>query len=127
MDCVSKGPLGEFARASNPNPPTIGKDAGGGATMTAMRAAIELARWVRKHGGDRTADDMRCAFDERFKEGWKGLPIQDVDLDGHTRRGRSMGRRDGFFWRVSSRLAKEAPDYDKRWIEELRERYEERA
>ena len=103
------------------------RDAGGEATMIAMRAAIELARWVRKHGGDRTADDMRCAFDERFREGWKGLPIQDVDLDGHTRRGRSMGRGDGFFWRVSSRLAKEAPDYDKRWIGELRERYKERA
>jgi len=94
--------------------------------MIGMRAAIELARWVKRHGGDRTADDMKCVFDERFKEGWQGLPIKDVDLDCHTKRGRMMGRGDGFFWRESCKLVKESPEYDKQWLEEMRKRYEGR-
>ena len=102
----------------------VAKDTYGEATMIAMRAAIELARYVRFYGGDRTADDMRCVFDERFEEGWQGLPILDIDKDEHTKAGRALGRGDGFFWRESSKLVKESPTYEKKWIEEMRKRYE---
>lgn len=73
------------------------------------RLPILAAKWLAEADGDKEAQRAIEYFEERDKEGvdWTDeYPIKDCALDGHTQRGRRMGR-GAKFWALVSGLVKE--------------------
>ncbi len=90
--------------------------------LFATRAALELARCEK----DRTADDYLCWIGDKLEKlGDSSVlcQIPDEAVDMHTRRGRSLGRKEPSFFHAGALLENESPFYDKRYLRFLKAFY----